>query len=79
MGVRAKMWVEEKSAFEGQGSTWKGWKVKLTAALGKANEKWATASPSAEFTIIVANEEAAKEFVVGEYVYIDVTAPFDAG
>lgn len=70
MGVNAKLHVDSKEKFVGQGGGWSGTRVKMSAALGKANESWATASPSAQFELVIANEEAAKQFVPGTYVTV---------
>lgn len=74
MGVQAKFFVDEKTEFKQQGGGWEGWRVKLSAARGLDNEKWATASPSGSLEMVIANPKAAAEFVPGGYVMIDITS-----
>ena len=73
MGVRAKMYVAEKTEYAAGGA------VKLhPVCRGEDNKEWSQATPSGECMMRILNSAALDQFTVGAEYFVDFTPVPDA-
>lgn len=68
--VKAKFYVAEVARQASQSGSFDGEKVRLQAAMGEENKEWSRWTPSGTIEMQITNEEASRQFVPGQHVFV---------